>query len=397
MENTTKNRATAATLTDAELAALVNLAGITPGKDSPLPAVSGKTRAADAKVNIRLQQLGFLASSNPARLTPECTRAINTLAAPEVTMQLVWGDAAKVNISTVYADSHNGSEAMVAFNRAADDCNSLSFFVSHEEITGLVRDRLAFSRVDNPPAFSLQAEASALPVFFSLLDLYCENKLQALIDRAPVSAADFSKEAIKKNLVNAKTATTLDWYSSLGYLMFPRELPGDTAIAAGMKALEKERALVINRDSVSLPDSLLALASQAFPILTYFGATIAGRPVSAQFGLVRSPAALLLVQSSSNSGGAYFTAESIGTSNVPELLFNLFTMPFAAPAPSRPAAAPAANACPKCATKNPAGAIFCSRCGADLTPGPKVNYCPKCGDAVRPGEKFCDKCGARID
>lgn len=52
--------------------------------------------------------------------------------------------------------------------------------------------------------------------------------------------------------------------------------------------------------------------------------------------------------------------------------------------------------CIKCGTPYPAGAKFCTKCGAKLETVPKPKFCPRCGDPVAENEKFCDKCGTRL-
>lgn len=49
--------------------------------------------------------------------------------------------------------------------------------------------------------------------------------------------------------------------------------------------------------------------------------------------------------------------------------------------------------CPQCGAAIPAGAKFCSGCGAKLSAG---SVCPACGHAVQPGAKFCPDCGAKL-
>lgn len=51
-------------------------------------------------------------------------------------------------------------------------------------------------------------------------------------------------------------------------------------------------------------------------------------------------------------------------------------------------------ACPKCGTQNPAGAKFCSNCGATQpAPGANLVECPSCHAQVQAGTKFCSSCG----
>ena len=48
--------------------------------------------------------------------------------------------------------------------------------------------------------------------------------------------------------------------------------------------------------------------------------------------------------------------------------------------------------CPACGVANPAGAAYCSACGASL--GPVA--CPRCGASLPPSARFCIQCGARL-
>ncbi len=52
--------------------------------------------------------------------------------------------------------------------------------------------------------------------------------------------------------------------------------------------------------------------------------------------------------------------------------------------------------CGKCDYQNPAGAEFCTKCGAVLEAMPATKACPECGDPIAEDEKFCNKCGAKV-
>jgi membrane protease subunit (stomatin/prohibitin family) len=55
-------------------------------------------------------------------------------------------------------------------------------------------------------------------------------------------------------------------------------------------------------------------------------------------------------------------------------------------------------ACPKCGTANPAGAKFCSNCGASQqAPGAVSVECPSCHAKVPAGTKFCSSCGHSLE
>src|SRR5262245_29882006 len=47
--------------------------------------------------------------------------------------------------------------------------------------------------------------------------------------------------------------------------------------------------------------------------------------------------------------------------------------------------------CEQCQQENPAGAKFCSSCGARLSLA-----CPACGQPTRPGSRFCNECGQAL-
>jgi membrane protease subunit (stomatin/prohibitin family) len=68
----------------------------------------------------------------------------------------------------------------------------------------------------------------------------------------------------------------------------------------------------------------------------------------------------------------------------------------AQPAPGSGAAAQTVQ-CPKCGTLNPAGAKFCSNCGAQMAaPQAATIECPKCQAQVPAGAKFCSNCGTSL-
>jgi len=54
-------------------------------------------------------------------------------------------------------------------------------------------------------------------------------------------------------------------------------------------------------------------------------------------------------------------------------------------------------ACAKCGTQNPAGAKFCSNCGAtQQAPEPASVDCPSCHAQLQAGSKFCASCGTSL-
>lgn len=402
MENLEKNKTTTATLSDTEVATLLGLSGINIEKTSPLSAAAITPRSRDKDVAARLRQLGFLEATSPERLKPECLTALKTIANPDVEMRLVWGNADKVNFSNLYAAGTGGSDAMVAFTRNTEGENNLSYFISHQDITALVRDRIAAAEIKEVLPLSYVTDANVLPILFAVLDLYEEAVLKAALARTSELASDLSVEAVNRVLLDAKTNPSLGWYSPLGYLLMSRALPDAATIKAGLQVLQREGVITIGDGSASLGSNIAAFAFRAFPILSYFGATISTRKGAefggAQFGLIRSLNTLLFVQRIVDNTGERFSINSIGTSEVPEILFDLATLPFEAPVPKEVPSPETKKmediVCPKCGVANAVGAKFCAKCGVSLAPA--IKFCPKCGDPVKAGEKFCEKCGNRL-
>ncbi len=57
--------------------------------------------------------------------------------------------------------------------------------------------------------------------------------------------------------------------------------------------------------------------------------------------------------------------------------------------------APPSVKCPNCAADNPSGAKFCSSCGTALAAA--AAHCSQCGTELLPGARFCPSCGAAVD
>ena len=368
MENKDNARRTTVILQDAEFQSLISLAGVKIGAASPLAGFGASTApAADAG---RLQQLGLLASAEPARLAPDCLKALNILANPDAETTLMWGNPEKVNYSAVFSSRDTGSTTMVAYGREGNGSHHLSYFLSHEDIIDLIKGTTAFSELKDVPDFSLKMNAGTLPVLFGVLDLYQEARLRAALDRRSEFQPDLSAEEITRILTDARMESSLAWYAPVGYLMMPDKV-SDAGIREGLETLKRGGVIAISRGLAALSAGLNAFAHRAFPVISYSVVKVSvnrGANIERlQLGFIRGMATLLLLHLPDESG-ATLQLDSITTSDVPELLFNIITMPFEAPAAPKPAAAP-----------------------------PKINYCPKCGDPVKSGEKFCDKCGKKLE
>lgn len=390
---------TKASLTDGEMLSLLTGAGIRPGRVTPLARLNGAPAAPDAQ---KLQQSGLADGSG--RPTTTLIEALNILAAPAVEISLLWGSPDGVSWSNAYAAA--GRDKLVSFT-ALNGSNNLSFFLSPQDITDLLAQRLAFSDIKNIAPLDFEAAPAAVPALFAVLDICREEQLKAALERRQELAVTISAEAVNRVLQEAKMETNFSWYSPVAFSALPLDAPvTEDAAAQGLKALVQAGLVGSSGD---LSSTLTTFAARAFPVAGFFGVkvvNVAGAaPEKTQLALFRGISTLLLAQLTPQNTVA---VSSIATSQLPELLFNLSTRPFEAPPTPAPAPAPppapsaaATVFCTKCGTKNITTAKFCTKCGAALAPstatpaaGPK--FCPKCGDPVTANEKFCDKCGAPI-
>jgi ribosomal protein L40E len=398
MTNNEKSPGTVkASVSDGELLALLNMTGLKPEKISPLSRISGKPASPDAVR--KLQPSGLTDSAN--RPTPACLEALAILASPAAEMDLLWGTPDGISLSKAYSAA--GNDKLVSFT-GINGRNNISYFLSSQDITDLLVPKLAFSEIKDIAPLTIEAGTAAMPVFFALLDIYRENQLRSVLERRQEFEVKATPEEVNRVLQEAKLETNLGWYAPVAYTAMPVDTAvTDSAVNEGLRALKSEGIIA---SGGSLSDSLTAFAYRAFPLAAFFGIKIlTAGPASVektQLALFRGLSTLLLVQSSSENGDKRILINSISTSQLPEVLFNLAVRPFeitAQPAvtgSSQPAAPAESVTCGKCGTENPGSAKFCSKCGATLAAPPKAKFCARCGNALTAGEKFCKKCGTKL-
>lgn len=397
MENSSAPTVTAAVISDGELSTLLNLSGIRPEKVSPLAQISSQPAAPDAVR--KLQQSGLLdAGSRP---TPGCQECLRILASPGVEIDLVWGSAEGVSLSKVYTAGENGK--LVSFTRI-NSSNHLSYFLSQQDITDLIVEKTAGPAIQEAVDFSIETGAEAMPVFFALLDLCRESQLKAALERRQKAEVTVSADEANRITQTAKVEPDMNWYAPVAYLVLPTDTPVTaSSMAEGMKNLNREGIIGANG---TLNARLVSFARAAFPLVSFVGIRIVRRSSAsfekAQLALFRGFSTLLLVQVSSDGVANQVLLNSIATSQLPELLFNLATRPFEIEAPKTTPQAPVEPAeagliCGKCGARSPGGAGFCVKCGAPLPAPLTASFCPKCGRPVTAGAKFCNKCGTRLD
>jgi hypothetical protein len=356
MENKAKSpEATKATASDAELGALINLAGVKPEKTSPLSQAVGKGGAPDNK---KLLQSGLVDSNG--RPTADCLEALNILASPDAEVSLLWGAGDRVSLSKVYFSARS-KDKLVSYTRS-NGIHNLAFFLTRQDITDLITEKTAFPPINEAPDMSLESGLAALPAFFSALDLFRESQLKAALERRQSTDIEITAAEINRIWQSSKMEIGFEWYAPAGYISLGDGLPTGYKMEDGLNDLK--------RMGIVSPQGLLstrgiAFAGAAFPLISFVGIKSVSRAEKTRIGLFRGFSTLLLVQLTSEDGADRVFINSITTSQIPELLFNLATRPFEVEA--QPA-----------------------------TAAPKLNYCPKCGDPVKSGEKFCDKCGARL-
>jgi ribosomal protein L40E len=378
--------------------AILNTAGLKTAKISPLSQIKGQPVPLDAR---KLQSAGL--TDNAGRPTPAFQEALAILANPATEIDLIWGNPDGISLSKVYAAA--GQDKMVSFTNS-DSSNNISYFLSPQDITDLLTQRLVFSEIKNIAPLNTEIPPTALPALFGALDIYRESQLRAALDRRQETSVTIEEEELNRIVQEAKTETNFSWYAPVAYNIIPVGTAiTESAVNEGLKTLKNEGLIGSGGE---LSSALNTFASRAFPMAGFFGIKVltvsAESAEKTQLALFRGISTLLLVQLTAENGKDRALVSSISTSQLPELLFNLSTRPFEAPAPpAQPAAPPsAANTvfCNKCGTKNDTKAKFCSKCGAPLAVAapaqPSTKFCGKCGSPVKPGVKFCDKCGAPV-
>jgi hypothetical protein len=384
-----KEQRVMATLSDSEFAALFNLAGLKPGDNSPLAKIAANSPAPGAVA--QLQKAGLLDADN--RPTAGCMEFLNAIANPGTEIDLRWSSPNGYNTSHVY--SLAGSDRLVSYTKSGSG-NNLSYFLTPQDMTDLLVEKIANPPIKKAIDFSFEAEASILPVFFAMLDLYRESQLKAALERQSEIEVKVTADSINKLLQEAKVENALDWYAPAGFVA----IPGDAAWTNQLveNGLDEARNQgLIEKDGI-LDSRMMSIGLNAFPFIGFFGIKVFTRQNNSlersHIAFFRSLLSLLAVQLDSNR----VSVTSIATSQLPQILFNLATIPFENKTGQSPStqAVSKKRFCNQCGAPLKEGAKFCPKCGATLTSPAEAKFCAKCGTAFKADEKFCKKCGAKL-
>jgi RNA polymerase subunit RPABC4/transcription elongation factor Spt4 len=388
MNENSEQRVTA-TLSDAELTTLFNLAGLKPGENSPLAKITA-AGAAPGAVS-QLQKAGLLGADN--RPTTSCLEFLNIITNPGTEIDLRWSSPNGYNTSHVYSPS--GSDRLISYTKNGAS-NNLSYFLTTQDMTDLLVEKLANPQINKAIDFSFEADASILPVFFALLDIYRETQLKAALERQSEIEVKVTAESINKLLQEAKVENMLDWYAPAGFVT----IPGDAAWTNQLVEKGLSEAItqgLIGNDGV-LDSRMMLLGLNAFPLTGFFSIKVFTRQNNSlersHIAFLRSFMSLLAVQMDADR----VSVTSISTSQLPQILFNLATLPFenktSQPSPSTQAVSKK-RFCNQCGSPLKEGAKFCPKCGTTISTAPAAKFCTGCGSQLSAGEKFCKKCGAK--
>ena len=379
-----------AVLSDAEMATLINISAIKPGKTSPLAQIKAAASPEAARV---LQQAGLLDTAG--RPTSGCLECLNILANPGSEIELLWGNPDGLGLSKAYAAP--GKDRLVAFS-SLNGSHRLSYFLSLADINDLIVEKTSHPEIKAAPDLEIETDPSALPVFFALLDLFREAHLKATLERRQDFQVTAVPDEINRLVQEAKLETNLGWYSPAGYMAIASEIGLiDNGFGEGINALK--RAGLIGADN-ELESRFTVLAQGAFPLVAFLGIKVITPLEKTQIALFRGFSTLLLIQLTSDNDLDKALISSISTSQLPEILSSLAVRSLEVPTPAAAVspgqAASNTLACANCGTLNANGSKFCLKCGAPLSirEGPK--YCSKCGTSLKTGAKFCEKCGTKL-
>ena len=375
-----------AVLSDNEIAELINKGGIKPGKASPLAQI----RANNDTGTSHLQQLGFLDLTNHP--TSNCLEFLNILANPGSEIDLIWGNPDSLSLSKVYCAP--GKDRLVSFT-SINGSNHLSYFLSSANIIELVTEKIAHPEIKEARELIIDSAPSTVPVLLASLDLFRESQLKAVLERRQDFRVKITPDEINRIIQEASLENNFNWYTPAGYLTTADnpELNG-VRINEGIEALRLDGWIQANGE---LDSRFKKFACAAFPLISFLGIKVFTQTEKTQISLFRGISSLLFFQLTSDNGVNKALINSISTSRLPEILYNLTTPLFEpnlqASAPASNQAAPKTIACPNCGAANAQGSKFCVKCGKSLSVSVSIKYCTKCGAPVKAGSNFCEKCG----
>ena len=350
-----------AVLSDAEMATLINISAIKPGKTSPLAQIKAAASPEAARV---LQQAGLLDTAG--RPTSGCLECLNILANPGSEIELLWGNPDGLGLSKAYAAP--GKDRLVAFS-SLNGSHRLSYFLSLADINDLIVEKTSHPEIKAAPDLEIETDPSTLPVFFALLDLFREAHLKATLERRQDFQVTAVPDEINRLVQEAKLENNLGWYSPAGYMAIASEIGLiDNGFGEGINALK--RAGLIGADN-ELESRFTVLAQGAFPLVAFLGIKVITPLEKTQIALFRGFSTLLLIQLTSDNDLDKALISSISTSQLPEILSSLAVRSLEVPTPAAAVspgqAASNTLACANCGTLNANGSKFCLKCGAPLS------------------------------
>jgi hypothetical protein len=379
-----------AVLSDAEMATLINIAAVKPGKTSPLAQIKA---AASPESSYVLQKAGLLDTAG--RPTSGCLECLNILANPGSEIDLLWGNPDGLSLSKAYAAP--GKDKLVAFT-CLNGSHRLSYFLSSADITDLIVEKTSHPEIKEAPDLEMEVNPSTIPVFFALLDLHREAQLKAGLERRQYFQVSAVPDEINRLVQEAKLENNPGWYSPAGYMAITSDIRLiDNGLGEGINALKN--AGLIGADN-ELLSGLSAFSLGAFPLVAFLGIKVITPLEKTQIALFRGFSTLLFIQLTSDNGVNKALISSLSTSQLPEIMVNLaarqLEVPTASVSVSPGQAASNTLACAKCGAPNAGGSKFCLKCGAALSPPAGAKYCSKCGTPLKTGAKFCEKCGTGL-
>jgi hypothetical protein len=358
-----------ASLSDAELAALLEALAVPPNEISPVGDLLSSPGDVSVEVRTALIENGWFSESGISQFTRKGRDALTKLARPQTRLSILIGnDRWFATTSAVAAGDLTMSEDLLSIARDGGVWH-LSYPQPATQLVDILQEHFDLALVQDPLTFDLLLSRPEYAAFLALLDHRIESRLRAALDREYWVDESVSIDEAALLLAEGRTSENLNWMITVTTGLFP-ELDlgsGPEAMASGFAGLEEKGLVGRDEEGRYLPgETMHALSESLLPVIAFAGM---------QVERMESPGRLRLSQVAVRHGfGAILLEElvpegvlvrSISSTDLAHVLLNFRfpESPVSQPGESVLVAPPGPSFCSQCGTPLTSGSAFCVRCG----------------------------------
>lgn len=360
-----------ATFSQQELAALVVISGVTPGRGSPLPSASARP-SGDALAALRAK--GVIDGSN--RIRPAWAAPLIALASPHSRLNATLISPALEVAASAYFTASDGIVSWAVDGGHA----AVSFPHPPAGIFATVTEWMATATVAQAIRYSDAIPAAAFSAFVACVDAYRHEELLAVVERRPANVTRFSAQTLRQQLQAGRVGDPRWLAGVMSYAADATPLVNDARLMEGLDQLQQVEWLVRRGDIVEILPSLLPMCAELSQTLPCLVTTTAGVAGVGAIVAVRGRASFWAMTAADEGGRVAISAlDGAGLEDiVKQQLLALGKRPAAPTTPATAAAPEPVEAAPP--VKAPQGPQPCRTCGAEMKP--RLRFCTKCGTKV---------------